>query len=402
MQKPRLRPLDFQPVTHMGQQAWLVCDPVGLSERQLIMPASLAPLVNFLNGKRTLPQIHQAFQNYIQVSVDIQIIKDALHALDEACLLDNDRAQQAKADVLAQFRSQPHRPPALADLSYPADVSELNQYFAEFAPDDCHPDRLWRGRGIVSPHIDYQRGGDVYAKVWRRAAAAVQEADLILIFGTDHNGGGLFTLTKQAYATPFGVLPTDTDLIDKLGKAFGEAEAYADELNHRQEHSIELSAVWLHHALAGKPAPPVIPILCGSFYEFLRDGSHPDGHEGIGRFHEVLLGENAGKKIITIASVDFAHVGPAFGDNYTMGNQERSDLIASDKSLISAIGQGDVSRFYTEIATVNDKNKICGFTPIYHMLKFLGETNGVEVAYQHCPADDTNESLVSIAGMLLT
>ena len=33
-------------------------------------------------------------------------------------------------------------------------------------------------RGLVSPHIDYQRGGLVYAQVWRAAAQAAREAEL--------------------------------------------------------------------------------------------------------------------------------------------------------------------------------------------------------------------------------
>ncbi|MCK5920184.1 MAG: AmmeMemoRadiSam system protein B [Methylococcales bacterium] len=401
MKKPILRGLDFQRVVHLGEEMWLLGDPLRLGEGQLIMPAFLAPLVNFCDGNHTIPQIHQAFQEYMNTTVPLGVMEDAINALDEAYLLKNQRSEQAKLRVLAAYRHQPHRPPALADRSYPADPRELAQYFAEFAPDDSQPNRAWRGRGIVSPHIDYQRGGDVYAKVWRRAAEAVQEADLILVFGTDHKGGGLLTLTQQAYATPFGVLPTDVGLIAKLANAIGETTAYADELNHRDEHSIELSAVWLHHALEGKTPPPVIPILCGSFRRFWQHGLHPDGDEGLAMFHEVLRRENAGKKVIAIASVDFAHVGPAFDDDYVMDQQRRADLVVSDKSLISAVGQGDVGRFYDEIVHVKDKNKICGFTPIYHMLTFLGNTTGVEVAYQHCSADDRNESLVSIAGILL-
>jgi hypothetical protein len=35
------------------------------------------------------------------------------------------------------------------------------------------------------------------------------------------------------------------------------------------------------------------------------------------------------------------------------------------------------------------------------MLRYLGETDGVKVAYEHCAADTADASLVSICGMLL-
>ena len=74
-------------------------------------------------------------------------------------------------------------------------------------------------------------------------------ADLAIIFGTDHSGGlGKVTPTRQSYATPYGVLPTANGIVDRLADALGEEEAFAEELHHRKEHSIELASVWLHHA----------------------------------------------------------------------------------------------------------------------------------------------------------
>jgi hypothetical protein len=51
---------------------------------------------------------------------------------------------------------------------------------------------------------------------------------------------------------------------------------------------------------------------------------------------------------------------------------------------------------------VQDRNRICGFSPIYLMLRYLsGVEDGVRVDYQHCSAVERNESLVSIWGLLL-
>lgn len=383
---------------------WLLRDPLQLSPQQLIFPTALAQMLFFCDGTRTLPQIQQEFSQHLGVSVDFDIIHNTLAHLDEACLLHNERAQAAETALLTRYRAQPYRPPALAGLSYPAAATDLRAYFAEFTADVTprRPDEpAWRGRGIISPHIDYLRGGPVYAQTWERTAAAVREADLVFILGTDHNGGQALTLTEKPYATPFGMLPTDTALVGKLATAIGKDIAFASELNHRQEHSVELSAVWLHHVLGDAPPCPMIPILVGSFHRFVTNGGHPAQDERLNRFIDVLQEESAGRKVVVVASVDLAHVGPAFGDDFVMDGARRAALRRSDRQLLEAIMAGDAARFYGEIAGIQDRNRICGFAPIYLLLRYLETTQGQEIAYQHCPADDEDNSLVSICGALL-
>jgi AmmeMemoRadiSam system protein B len=399
--KPILRPLDFQPVYHQGQQMWLLRDPLELTSYQLIVPAALAPMLAFCDGTRTVHEVYHEFCRFVGAPIDYEIISNTLATLDEACLLENDRSRAAQQSHLDAFRAQPFRAPALAGLSYPADPAELTALLTGYRQGDkLNGWGEWRGRGVISPHIDYQRGGPVYAQVWQRAVTAAQEADLVLIFGTDHNGGsGRITLTRQPYATPYGVIPTDTGLVDKLAAAIGVDEAYAEEIHHRKEHSVELSAVWLHHV---NPEPcPMIPILCGSFYGYVNSGRHPADDAKLNAFVEMLRAETAGKKVLAVASVDFAHVGPNFGDEFKMDAGRRAQLKAQDESLIEAISQGDAARFYREIAAVRDANRICGFSSIYLMLRYLGETSGRKIAYDHCAADPEDNSLVSICGILL-
>jgi hypothetical protein len=266
--------------------------------------------------------------------------------------------------------------------------------------DDLNGWRAWHGRGVVSPHIDYLRGGRVYSQVWRRAEAAVLEADLVLVFGTDHSGrSGQITLTAQPYATPYGVLPGDTALVGKLADALGP-DAFADELHHRNEHSVELSAVWLHHLRPNDP-PPMVPVLCGSFEHFVADGRQPDGDTRLNAFVDTLREATAGRRVLAVASADLAHVGPTFGDGFDMDGARREELAASDAALIEAMCAGDFRRFFSEVAQVGDRNRICGFSSIYLLLRYLGQTEGQAVAYAHCPADAEDASLVSICGVLL-
>ena len=403
---PTLRSIDIQSVHHYGQQMWYLRDPLQLSQYQIIMPSALAQILLFCDGTRTPQQIYEAFCHHVGQQVDFEIVADALHQLDVACLLDNETAQRAMVDMVIDYRSQAHRPAALAGLSYPGDATALSHLLARYGEGD----RLngwgeWRGRGIVSPHIDYQRGGPVYAQVWRRAETAVLEADLVIILGTDHNGGlGTFTLSRVPYATPFGVLPTDLDLIDKVAEAIGPAEAYKEEIHHRHEHSVELSAVWLHdiYYRAQVAPPPVVPILVGSFHHFVTNGGHPGHDELLMTAVATLKRETVGRKVLVVASVDMAHVGPAFNDSFVMDEARRQRLQAEDEGLMTAVLQGDAASFYEQIAAVQDRNRICGFSPIYLMLRYLEQVeNGTKVDYRHCPADAQNHSLVSISGLLL-
>ena len=405
-EKPKLRALDFQPVFHQGQQMWYLCDPLRLTSQQLVVPGPMAHLLSYLDGMRTPSQIHRDFCRAIGESIDFAIISDALQQLDAACLLDNARARQAQAEQLAAYRAQPQRSPALADLSYPAEAQALTRLFASYGRRHNPNSRpAWHGRGLISPHIDYQRGGPVYAQVWQAAAAAVHAADLTIIFGTDHYGGqGAITLTHQPYATPYGLLPTDRGVIDALATAIGADVAFADELNHRHEHSVELSAVWLHHIYhqAGPAPKPMIPILVGSFQHFLENGRHPTDDARLTAFLEALRRATAGKRVLAVASVDLAHVGPNFGDPFHMDSRRRAALHVEDDALMQTALQGDAAGWYARIAGVQDRNRICGFSPVYLLLRYLGPTTGHKIAYDQCPADPQNNSLVSICGLLLT
>jgi hypothetical protein len=84
-----------------------------------------------------------------------------------------------------------------------------------------------------------------------------------------------------------------------------------------------------------------------------------------------------------------------------MDEDRRSKLLAEDQALMAEILSGDAAGFFDRIHAVRDRNRICGFSPLYLMLRYLDATGGTAVAYDHCPADAEDASLVSICGLLL-
>lgn len=398
--RPIARPLDFKPITLQGQPAYLITDRFGLFTEQLPLEPLYAQLLAWCDGTRTVAQLRADLDAVIDEEVPLKFVQDIVAQFDEIGFLQTPRAAAIMAKKRDAYRAQAFRPMLCADANYPSSPKLTDIQFKRYATDDDLSDwQPWRGRGIISPHIDYQRGGDVYAKTWRRAQAAVDEAEIVIIFGTDHQDGTpSLTLTQLPYATPYGTLPLADDVVEAVAEAIGPENAFKLELNHPNEHAIELSAVWLHH-IRPQNMCPVVPILCGSFSSFTPNG-HPYQDENIPQLIEALQQATAGKRVLAVASVDYSHVGPVFGGQ-AMGSAARMQLRASDLAMRQAILDGDAERFYQLLAKTENKTNICGFSPIYLLLKFLGETQGVEIDYAHCPADPANESLVSIGGILL-
>ena len=401
---PKLRQIDIRPHTQNGRQYYLLRDPLQLSDNMLLIPQPLAACLAFCDGNYSVKGMAHAFHAQYGFPLGAEMVEQLVEALDEACLLDNERSADALHDARQQFRAAPFRPLSVAGGSYPADAEMLHATLERYRHQAANNDQPLASLtptptfGLLSPHIDYPRGGVVYAQVWERAAQAVREADLVIIFGTDHYGSEPFTLTRQNYATPYGVLPTATHIVDALAAVIGEDDAFAGELRHRGEHSLELVTVWLHHMRNRQPVE-VVPILTGGFHRFYTNGGHPDQDAQIEAVLETLRRMSAGRKVVVVASGDLAHVGVAFGQEPLTEDVLESVHIA-DQVLMQHMAAGDPAGFYHSIHAIRDANNVCGVAPIYLTMRLLGATEGTLTGYATCPADNDNTSVVTIGGVI--
>jgi len=400
-QFPKLRAVDLQPFMRGGRPSILLRDPLQLAERTIVIPQQLAPVLALCDGTRDAGGLSAALAVRYGLRATPEVLEQLLAALDEALLLENDRFAQARERVLAEYRQAPFRSPASAGRAYPADADELRQLLDGYLDAvECEDSRPREVRGLVCPHIDYRRGGPTYAQTWKRVADAVREADLVVLLGTDHFGdGGLVTLTRQHYATPLGVLPTAVESVDALAAAIGPEKAFAGELAHRSEHSIELAAVWLHHVRAGEPCE-LLPILCGSFAPFVRGEAQPESDPTLAALVDGIKQALRGRRALVVAAADLAHVGPAFGGQ-PVDLMGRAQLQAADDELIERMCAGDGPGFFAAIKRDGDRRNVCGLPPIYLALRALAPVEGERVAYERCPADQDGTSLVSVCGIIL-
>jgi AmmeMemoRadiSam system protein B len=401
---PKLRNLELHLVTQSGQQGILVQDPLRLANRSVFLPMSLAPLLELCDGTRDDGALRASLAVRAGVQIGPSMLEKVLAQLDEALLLDNERFSQAYAIALREFRTATMRTPTLAGRGYPADPdalkARLDSYLASPDQRDVQagaPDS--EIRGLVSPHIDYDRGGPVYAGVWKEVAAAIRVADLVIIFGTDHIGGARLTFTHQRYATPWGVIPTANGLVDRIARALGPEAAFGTELHHRTEHSVELAVIWLHYML-GERECQLVPVLCGGFEPFVEGNGSPVQDPELDTALDILRDAASSQRTLVVAAGDLAHVGPAFGDAHAVDIFEKARHRTADEQLMASICQGEEEGVLQLVRDERDRRRICGLPAIYMALRLLGETAGKVTGYAQCPADQNGQSFVSICGIV--
>lgn len=402
LQKPKLRGVSAQRIMYQGEPVFLIQDGLKLSEAAIVLPQALGPMLLLCDGEHTLPEIGAALEVRHNLRLNQDLLENIIAQLDQALLLEGQTYEQARDAALLTYRSAPYRPPALANGAYPADPDELRQLLQGYLDQvNGVPISPAGSRGVISPHIDYQRGGPVYAGVWASAAEAAHQAELVVIFGTDHNGGyGRMTLTRQNYASPLGVMPTDREVVDRLADALGPTAAFADELHHRGEHSIELALVWLQYVRGEQPCP-VVPVLCGTFHHFMVGGQASiQADPALEAFNRVLREEVAKRRTLVVAAGDLAHLGPAF-DGPPLDAVAQAQMKADDDVLIETICRGGADQFWGLMQNGQYKRNVCGLSPFYLTLSVLGETQGHAIAYDRCPADAQGTSFVSVCGVVL-
>jgi AmmeMemoRadiSam system protein B len=389
--------------------------------QSVALPPGTVAVVQLMDGDNTRDEICALYQQRYQRALPRERLDQLVAKLDEALLLDSERFRRHAAQIHASFRDSEVRAPHLSGLSYPGDgaalAALLNQYWAPpHGPGVPGSQQGALPSMIVTPHVDYGRGGPAYAWAFHALAQARERPEVIVVFGTDHAGAMRpFSLTRKHYDTPLGRMRTDVPvvegLVERVRASVGERAAldlFADEHHHRTEHSIELTAIWLRHAL-GEAADgiPMVPILCGALEPMLEAGRDPGSEPVIAVMLSALHALTAGRRVLWIAAADLAHVGPRYGDEQPLGADDHASLERRDQETLAALASGDARAWLDEIWRERNVRRVCGLSPIYHALLCARPSAGRLVAYAQCPADEQpgsgtlgSGSIVSIASLV--
>ncbi|HEY1377562.1 MAG TPA: AmmeMemoRadiSam system protein B, partial [Gemmataceae bacterium] len=240
------------------------------------------------------------------------------------------------------------------------------------------PGRL---RALLAPHIDYARGGVSYAWGYKELAEKCT-AGLFVIVGTSHYSPARFTLTRQDFKTPLGVVATDQAYVDRIVAHYGDG-LFDDPLAHVPEHSIELEVVFLQHLFGRRRPIKIVPLLVGSFADCVETGTDPAEMSDIARMVEALrLAEaECPEPVCYVISGDLAHVGPKFGDRGPVKAPFLAESRSQDEALLRHAEAADPDGYFRLIAAEGDCRRICGLPPTWTVLRAAQPARGRVLHY---------------------
>ena len=376
---PKLRePLDIRIEQAGGEQVLYINCPLGVSDGPLLLAPAVGPIISYFDGTKSISEITN---NFSEFGVTEEFIAELVNIFNNNHFLDTKEYHNKRRAIAANFAASSVREPALAEVGYPTDAKELKDLLNSYI--NGYPTKLNSEKtliSLVSPHIDYFRGGDCYGATYSNLNKS--EHDLFIVIGTAHQYSQiLFHLTQKDFRTPFGLLTTDKNFVEIIAKSYGKTRSFADEILHRREHSLELQLPFLAHRTIGCQ---FVPILVSTFYNFIANGRYPEESDEYEDFLNGLIkavkdAQSKDKRICFVAGVDMAHVGPAFGDNFDLTQEFLEQVKQRDREYIQTIINKDKRALFDHIAEDGDVRRICGFPTMYTLLDLLDR---LEINYQ--------------------
>ncbi|MFQ5898925.1 MAG: AmmeMemoRadiSam system protein B [Candidatus Methylomirabilia bacterium] len=402
-ERPRLRPVEAFPVEADGRKVVGLRDPAGFTESVLLIPHQLLDVVSLLDGQHTVLDIQEAYMRRHGELLFSERLAEIIGMLDEHGFLESPRFAEHRRRIEETFRRSPIRPAIHAGKAYAGDSEALQAQLAGFftPPDGPGPPgspSMPSLRAIIAPHIDFHRGGPVYAWAYREIGERC-DADLFVILGTCHAGmDDPFALTLKDYDTPLGPARADREFSEALARRFGE-DLLGSELAHRGEHSIEFQAVFLKYLLGDRRDFSIVPILASFLHESIIRGDEPEADPRVPRFFEALAETlaTARRRACLVAGADLAHVGPRFGDREPVNVPVLRQLEQEDRAMLEAVVAGDARGFYRSVAEDEDRRRICGLSPIYALLRCLEPSSGRLLKYGQWPDPQGTVTFASLA-----
>ncbi|MCC6221565.1 MAG: AmmeMemoRadiSam system protein B [Deltaproteobacteria bacterium] len=409
--KPKLRwPINIEYSEIEGQKAVVLSDKWGIASKPAAFPSSLLPVIARFDGENSIADIALQGRNY---GITVELVTQLVEALYQLQFLEAEDVRVKWRELKEKYRTIGVRKEALAGTIYPQDPKVLRRvlddYIARSKTTVLDSDFCKKAIGFIAPHIDYTRGWQTYGAGF---AALKQTArpDVIFLFGTSHQPGeGFFSLTDKDFSTPLGIVPVHEATLATVLSKYGRDRALCDEILHRDEHSIELQLPFLMHCYSNGGCPPIVPILVGSFHEFLRGDGLPTTSSEVEDFIGIVADtvnnlRREGKKVLFYAGVDFAHVGRHFGDREPMDRKSLAELEARDGELIRSILSGKSASVFAHVASDLDRRRICGFPSLYSMLSIMEyagiEATGECIEYRQA-VEEKSDCTVSFASILL-
>lgn len=367
-------------------------DPLGLAE-PFAVDADFGPILDQLDGTRTLAQIRQSLMFVHGLDVPLDDLSEFVTELSEQGLLDDDRFRELWAEAHSDFLEDPVRAPVLAGVVYPESPGELGALLSRSIPP--RSDRIGEAGeviGVVCPHGPPDVTGEILDATLR-GLPPPESLECVIVLGTDHGLGLLpYVATAKAFDTPLGrVQPATAELraLERRVPWIGR-----EEIRHREAISIELAVLALQH-LYGERCPPIVPILCGQTVL-------ATGDEAEQSVEKLVLAMDAlfeDRPVLWWISAELAHAGPAYA-HPELDRAARAAVAARDQAVIDALVSGRADDVAALCASAHPQGRPSGGPALTTAARLLPVGYRAEpVAYELAAAPGDADGRIGRAGL---
>jgi AmmeMemoRadiSam system protein B len=444
LSRPALRAVESIVVPDKEHGRVLVLrDTQGVTDSHAVIQPVLASVVVRFAGRQTCEEIAVEASAEVGTVIPIDVVVRLASELERGLFLEGPVYRAARTRVEKEFADAPVRAATHAGGAYYGERGALERYIDEscLAKANGHAGRAGKAshgtngasashgagarhgangangakgsngangngagtmRALVAPHIDPWRGAVGYGHAYAAMAAEMpRDVDTFVLFGTSHAPMRQpFALCRKAFDTPLGAVQADGEAIDALAARASAFDPFADQFNHKREHSLEFQVVFLKHLLKDRPFR-IVPVLAGLGAQ-QSSGQNPDDDARIAAFMDGVreLVDSRPGRVVVVAGADLAHVGPRFGDAEAYGEDRRASLEKTDRASLEHAVSLDAGGFWSHVIADLEDRRVCGLAPIWSLLRALGPGGGKgRVLHYEQTVDGDDGSIVSHAAV---
>ena len=230
-----------------------------------------------------------------------------------------------------EFKST-SRPSPIAGTWYTGEPTALSNQIDSFINDAKVTEEDIHGKviGLTAPHAGHRFSGKTAGYAYKTIKG--EKRDLVVILSPFHQyfPGDLITTIFQAYRTPLGEIPVDTDALVELENALKKSNIPIHQVSNDQEHSLEIQLPFLQRALNADFK--LLPLMVRSGDAYLLEQTA-----------EVLFNVVKDQSFVIIASTDLSHFFPLDIAEVMDAEMLKQIKKMSPKGVLSAEKEGSAS-----------------------------------------------------------
>jgi AmmeMemoRadiSam system protein B len=346
---PAMRKFQAWPVQQDNQQFVALRDPYMLTKETMVVPPNIFAVIQRIDGESTAEEIAKVTKAPADKLIEL------LEKLDSVGLLWGPTSAKLEEKIVQRLHDEGSFP-VRSSGTLGKTEDECREQLKQWFDDTEDPEFEQPVRGIVAPHLDYDRGWPNYASAYY-AWQSEKTPDRVVILGTNHFGeGDGVVLSTIGFTSPLGTCPIDSQVVDSLVDTFGDGIT-KDFIDHTAEHSIELHLPWLQYCFGD------VPLVCALIPSPLikmideEDNIRTSTDEFIPALRDILY--EMGGTTLVVASADLSHVGQQFGEPRPVDDQRKFDVERHDREMMTKFLSNDVDEFISAMKWHNNATHWC-------------------------------------------